>query len=521
VSNEYDIIIIGSGVGGGTIALELAKTGKKILIIERGDKLPIEKENWNPREVFIKKRYRAQETWIDKKGREFRPNTNYWLGGNSTFYGAALMRMKRQDFNEVKHYGGEISPEWPLDYDDFAPFYKKAEKLWNVHGQRGIDPNDEINDPPYPYPAVPHDEKLKDFLDHLKTKGMTPSPLPLGINYNIPDNNSKCILCPTCAGHPCHILAKSDARTLCIDSISKYSNVTIAKNLKAHKLISDGTGKNVKSVVCLSFDGQETFSADIFILAAGAVNSAVILLNSANSNHENGLANSSDLVGRNYMFHTTSAMTSIMAHEAKAIFPKTYAIMDYYFKDKDGDFDFPMGQIQSLPAANGAYVEGQISHIIPHWVIPNFLSDWLGKHMISFMIMSEDLPKLYNRVTLTNYGKIQLDYTPNNLVGHRRLINKLKNALQGYSLGSRTMYEPHFEIDQMIPLLGTAHQCGTIKFGKNPKDSVLDINCKAHDLDNLYVTDSSFFPSSSAVNPALTIIANSYRVAEHIKERIK
>jgi len=243
VSNEYDIIIIGSGVGGGTIALELAKTGKKILIIERGDKLPIEKENWNPREVFIKKRYRAQETWIDKKGREFRPNTNYWLGGNSTFYGAALMRMKRQDFNEVKHYGGEISPEWPLDYDDFAPFYKKAEKLWNVHGQRGIDPNDEINDPPYPYPAVPHDEKLKDFLDHLKTKGMTPSPLPLGINYNIPDNNSKCILCPTCAGHPCHILAKSDARTLCIDSISKYSNVTIAKNLKAHKLISDGTGQ--------------------------------------------------------------------------------------------------------------------------------------------------------------------------------------------------------------------------------------------------------------------------------------
>ena len=519
--NKYDIIIIGSGAGGGTMALELAKTGKKILIIERGDKLPIEKANWDPREVFIKKRYRTQETWLDKNWREFHPNTNYWLGGNTSFYGAALMRMKRRDFESVLHFGGEISPAWPLDYDDFAPFYKKAEEFWRVHGQRGIDPNDEKADPPYPLPAIPHDEKLKGFLDHLKNKGMTPSPLPLGINYNVSASKNNCILCPTCAGHPCNLLAKSDARTLCIDSISNYSNVTIARNLKVKKLITDGTGKSIKSVICSSFKDSEVFDADIFILAAGAVNSAVILLNSANSNHENGLANSSDLVGRNYMFHTTSAMTSIMAHEAKAVFPKTYAIMDYYFKDKDGGFDYPMGQIQSLPAANGAYVEGQISHIIPHWVIPNFISDWLGKHMVSFMIMSEDLPKLDNRVSLTNYGKILLDYTPNNLVGHKRLIKKLKEALHGYSLGNRLMYEPHFEIDQMIPLLGTAHQCGTIKFGNNPKDSVLDINCKAHDLDNLYVTDSGFFPSSSAVNPALTIIANSFRVAEHIKERVK
>lgn len=516
---EFDIVIIGSGAGGGTIANELAANGKKIAVIERGDFIKRELDNWDARKVFIDRIYRTNEEWRDKKGRKFHPNTNYFVGGNTTFYGAALMRMKAKDFDALAHFGGEISPAWPLSYTDFAPYYDKAEKLWNVHGARGIDPTDDLNAPPFPKPAINHDEKITGLLSHLAAKGMTPSPLPLGVDYESDNSkNGNCVLCPTCAGHPCLTLGKSDARTICIAPSIKNPNVTLLTNTKALRF--EAKGKEVKSLLCEKYGAEIKIKSDVFILAAGAVNSAVLLLNSAQSGHENGLGNSSGLVGRNYMFHTTSAMASIMWHEIGAVFPKTFCVMDYYFNDKDGGFDYPMGQIQSLPAMTGPYVEGQVSHIIPHKYFPNWISDFLAKRMIGFMIMSEDLPKPENRVRINHDGEIVLEYTPNNLEGHKRLINKLQNALRGYSIGNRTMFEPHFEIDQMIPLLGTAHQCGTLKFGDNPKESVLDTDCKMHDLDNLYVTDSSFFPSSSAVNPALTIIANSLRIAEILKHRL-
>lgn len=523
----YDAIIIGSGAGGGTIANELAKAGKKILILERGPYLKRENANFDARKVFIKRIYRTQEKWLDKNNREFHPNTNYYVGGNTSFYGAALMRMKPKDFEELKHFGGEISPAWPISYKEMSPWYDKAEKLWNVHGKRGEDPNDDFDAPEFPKNQIKHDEEILPLLNHFRTKGMTPSSLPLGIDFEplkdglTPSLSGKCIRCATCAGHPCIHMAKSDARSIAIAPIINLPNVTLLENCKVEKINCTKDGKKIISVSCVLNGENLDFKADIFILAAGAVNSAVLLLKSKTSAHENGLANSSGLVGKNYMFHTTSAFTSIMAHEAKAKFPKTFAIMDYYFNDKDGGFDYPMGQIQSLPAMTGPYVEGQISHILPHFLFPNFISDFIAKRMVSFMVMSEDLPKTSNQVSLTNDGRIRLDYTPNNLEGHKRLIKKLREALKGYTLLNREMYEPHFEIDQMIPLLGTAHQCGTIKFGKNPNESVLDENCKAHDIENLYVTDSSFFPSSSAVNPALTIIANSLRVAEHIIERFK
>lgn len=527
MSEIYDAIIIGSGAGGGTIAQELANAGKKILILERGPYLKRENDNFDARKVFIKRIYRTQEKWLDKNNREFHPNTNYFVGGNTSFYGAALMRMKPKDFEELNHYGGEKSPAWPISYNEMSPWYEKAEKLWKVHGKRGEDPTDDNNAPEFPFKSIKHDEEITPLLNHFRTKGMTPSSLPLGIDFEpandglTPSLNGKCIRCATCAGHPCIHLAKSDARAIALAPIITKPNVTLLDNCKVEKLICAQNGGKIIAVEC-NLNGEKIeFKADIFILSAGAVNSAVLLLKSQCAGHENGIANASNLVGKNYMFHTTSAFTSIMAHEVKAKFPKTFAIMDYYFKDIDGGFDYPMGQIQSLPAMTGPYVEGQISHIYPHFLFPNFLSDMIAKRMVSFMVMSEDLPKTTNKVSIKNDGRICLDYTPNNLEGHKRLIKKLREALKGYSLLNREMYEPHFEIDQMIPLLGTAHQCGTIKFGNNPNESVLDINCKAHGIDNLYVCDSSFFPSSSAVNPALTIIANSLRVGAHIIERLK
>lgn len=516
--NKYDIIIIGSGAGGGTMALELAKTGKKILIIERGEHLPREMDNWSPKAVFIDKKYRTKETWLDKDGKVLKPNTNYWVGGNTSFYGAALMRMKRRDFENVEHVDG-ISPAWPIKYDEWAPWYEKAEKLWQVHGKRGIDPNDEKTDPEYPYPAIIDDEGVAKLKEYFHNLGWHPSPLPLGIRRDdMHPFMSRCIRCKTCGGYPCFLSAKSDARTCVIEPALKYPNVTLLTSHKVERLNTDKTGQKVISVECLVGDDLVEFSADIFILAAGAINSAAILLKSADYKHPNGLANSSDMVGRNYMFHTTSAVISVLADEFKSDFPKTFAVNDFYFGDPDGSYNYPMGQIQLLEYMSGQTLEGQLSDYIPPEFIPDFLSDTLGKHMVAFLAMSEDLGMPDNRISVEEDGTIRLSYTPNNLESNKKLIKKLEKALSHFSLKTHVFFEPHFEIDQLLPLYGTAHQCGTLRFGTDAKTSVLDINCKAHDLDNLYVTDSSFFVSSSAVNPTLTIVANALRVANHLKE---
>jgi choline dehydrogenase-like flavoprotein len=517
-SETYDLIIIGSGAGGGTLAYALAHTGKKILILERGQELPVEPQNWDPKAVFIDQRYRTKEQWLDKKNKPFTPNTNYWVGGNTTFYGAALMRMKARDFEAVPHFDG-LSPAWPLSYTDYKPWYEKAEKLWRVHGQRGIDINDQPDDPPYPYPAVMDDPGVARLKKHFEGLGWHPSPLPLGIDRDeAHPQTSHCIRCTTCGGYPCMLKAKSDARSIVLDPIRDLPNVTILTGHKVTRIETDGTGKTVTGVVTQTDTGTQTFRGNLYALAAGAANSAAILLQSRTANHPDGLANRSGLVGRNYMFHTTSAVISVLADRFDSTFPKTFAVNDFYFGEPD--FPYPMGQIQLLEYMSGQTLQGQIADIIPPSLLPDFMMDDVARHMVAFLTMSEDLPREENRVTVSESGQIKLDYTPNNLAANLRLTHKLEHGLKGFSLRQHTLFEPHFEIDQLLPLYGTAHQCGTIRFGRDPSTSVLDTDCKAHDLDNLYVVDSSFFVSSSAVNPTLTIVANALRVGEHLKERI-
>ncbi len=520
-SVPYDIVIIGSGAGGGTLAYALANTGKKILILERGQPLPQEPQNWDAHAVFVEHRYRTKEQWLDKHNKPFVPNTNYWVGGNTTFYGAALMRMKKRDFEDVQHADG-LSPAWPLSYTDYAPYYEKAEKLWRVHGERGIDPNDLPDDPPYPYPALRDDPGVATLKKHFQDIGWHPSPLPLGVNRD--DSNpltSHCVRCTTCGGFPCLLKAKSDARTIVIEPIAQLPNVTLLPGHKAIRLDTDGTGKQVTAVVTENETGAlQSFKGDIFVVAAGAANTAALLLRSKSAQHPNGLANGSDQIGRNYMFHTTSAVISIMAEPFDSPFPKTFAVNDFYFGEPDGSYDFPMGQIQLLEYMTGQTLKGQISDMIPPALIPNFLTDDVARHLVAFLTMSEDLPMPDNRVTVDDSGQIKLTYTANNLSSHLRLTRKLETGLKNFSLRQHTLFEPHFAIDQLLPLYGTAHQCGTVRFGKDPKSSALDSNCKAHELDNLYVTDTSFFVSASAVNPTLTTVANALRVGDHLIDRL-
>jgi choline dehydrogenase-like flavoprotein len=522
MTQHYDVVIIGSGAGGASLAQRLAPTGKSILILERGEFLPREVDNWDPRAVFVHHKYRTHEQWFDLNGRPFTPNTHYWVGGNTTFYGAALLRLRERDFEEVRHAGG-VSPAWPISYAELKPYYAEAEALWKVHGQRGVDPTEAPDDPPYPYPPIRHDPGVGRLHDHLAGLGWKPFTLPLGVDLD--DDKpwaSTCIRCQTCGGYPCLVRAKSDARTRALYPILDLPNVTLLTGKKALRLETDPSGRTVTEVVCLNAAGEEErFRGDIVVGAAGAVNTAALLLASANAAHPNGLANGSDQVGRNYMFHTLSAVVSLTPGLMESSFPKTLAVNDFYWNDPRGGFDYPMGHIQLLEYMSGQTLEGQVSNLLPPALAPGFLFDGAAKRMLSLLVISEDLPDPDNRVRLGGDGRIILEYRHNNLDGHKRLVRTLEKALDGFTDVRHPISQHHFEFDSLLPLYGTAHMNGTTRFGRDPKASVLDAWCKAHELDNLYIVDASFFPSSAAVNPTLTIVANAMRVGDHLKDRLR
>src|SRR6185437_7709620 len=303
MGENYDVIIIGSGAGGGTLAHALAGAGKRILLLERGDFLPREMDNWDPKPVFVDGKYISKDTWFDRDGKPFQPQVHYFVGGATKLYGAALYRLRPQDFGEIKHVSG-ISPAWPLSYDDFEPWYTKAEWLYQVHGTRGEDPTEGPASKPYPWPAVSHEPRLQEISDALSNNGYHPFSAPVGILLDEADpGQSKCIRCAWCDGYPCLVHAKSDADIVAVRPILDDPNVTLLVNAEVVRLDTDSSGRSVTSVVVERNGQQEVYSAAIVAVCAGASNSAKILLRSANEHHPHGLANGSDQVGRNYMFH--------------------------------------------------------------------------------------------------------------------------------------------------------------------------------------------------------------------------
>ena len=512
MATHYDIIIIGTGPGGGTLAYKLAPSGKKILLLERGGYLPREKDNWSSKTVFIDNKYKAKETWKDKHGGTFHPGIHYNVGGNSKVYGAALLRMRAQDFGEVKHYGG-ISPEWPIGYDDLEPYYTQAEHLYHVHGNRGEDPTEPKASAPYKYPALTHEPRIQVLHEDWQKCGYKPFHLPVGVMLDEQQKeHSACIRCNTCDGFPCLVNAKADSQVVCVDPALQYPNVTLLTNALVVRLESRGTGREVTGVVVERDGRTDIFTGNIVVVSAGAINSAALLLKSANGKHPNGLANSSDLVGRNYMCHNNSAMLAISKRPNPTVFQKTIGLNDFYFPTTE--WNYPMGHISMI----GKQDLDSLRAGAPVFA-PGLALDMMAKHSLDFWMTSEDLPDLNNRVFVGKDGSITLAYTENNLEAHQRLAAKLKSMLN--HLGCEEHLLPtHLYLGKKIPIAGTAHQCGTVRFGRDPKTSVLDVHCKAHDLDNLYVVDASFFVSSSAVNPSLTIIANALRVGDHLLSRL-
>ena len=586
MANPYDAIIIGTGAGGGPLALRLAQAGKRILILERGPFMPQEKLNWSTSAVFLNNRYHTRETWHDKDGKDLHPQQAYFVGGQTKVYGAAMFRMRAEDFGVIQHQGG-VSPAWPISYADLEPFYTEAEELFHVHGDLGsapavpggfgssFDPTEPFHSKAYPYPAFANEPRMAEIEAGVRKLGVHTFPIPLGLKRNEADPlASKCIRCDTCDGYPCLVHAKSDADINCVRQILSLPNVTLTTNTRVLRLITNASGTAVTAVEVEHTgpqahgsgpnSGLARYEAHLFCLAAGAVNSAVILLASATDQHPRGLANSSDQVGRNFMYHQADALLALSTQSNSDSYTKTWGTNDFYLRDTDPSYPFPLGQVQPVGSFHHEMMKGDAPPLTPGFVL-----ETMKHHAVPWWLTTEDLPAAENRVTLENTtpsrdelagmgkesvettegfltptpsrfgphpssdtdptgagnqtglvsvaapGRIRLSYTPNNVESFTRLKDRWVDTLKKAGHAD-TSIPLHAYFKKRIPLEGVGHQNGTCRMGADPAASVLDPNCKAHELDNLYVVDASCFVSASAVNPSLTIIANSLRVAQHL-----
>ena len=517
MSEHYDVIVIGTGAGGGTLARHLAPSGKRVLLLERGDWLPREPENWSTVDVFVDGRYVSPDSWYDPKGKSFfQPQVHYFVGGATKLYGAALYRMREQDFGELRHHDG-LSPAWPISYQDMEPYYTAAETMYQVHGARGEDPTEPPASAPYPYPAVSHEPRIQQLSDDLAAEGFHPFHAPCGIRVNEADlPYSTCVKCGACDGFPCPLHAKSDAEVAGVRPALEHANVTLVRNARVVKLETNPAGTAVTQVVAEQDGETVRYSADIVVVSCGAVNSAKLLLASASDRHPNGLANSSDQVGRNFMYHDSQAVLALSKEPNPTVFQKTLAFNDFYFRGPD--FDYPMGNIQMIGKSQAAMFRGEKpleTKFAPNWALRD-----VADHAVDFWLSTEDLPLPENRVTLGPDGGVHLAYTPSNPTAAEQLFQQLHSMLASLRMQPGHLAHRFAYLKTDIPVAGCAHQAGTVRFGADPATSVLDRDCRAHEVDNLYVVDTSFFPSISAVNPALTAMANAVRVGDRILERL-
>jgi choline dehydrogenase-like flavoprotein len=512
----YDVIVIGSGAGGGTLVRHLAPSGKRVLLVERGDWLAREPSNWSAHDVFVDNRYVSPDTWYASDGKPFQPQVHYFVGGATKLYGAALYRLRKEDFGEIRHHDG-ISPAWPIGYDEMEPYYTRAEQRYQVHGARGEDPTEPPASAPYPYPPVSHEPRIQQLSDDLQAAGLHPFHAPCGVlldEERMP--YSACVRCATCDGFPCLVHAKSDAEVLGVRPALEHANVTLLTNARAVRLETNAAGTSVTGVVVERDGVRETYAGDLVVVSCGAANTAQLLLASHSDAHPNGLANGSDQVGRNYTFHNSQAVLALSKDENPTVFQKTLGLNDFYF-GTDG-FDYPLGNIQMVGKSSADMYRGEKplqTKLAPTWSLRD-----VARHAIDFWLSTEDLPRPGNRVTLRRDGSITLSYTQSNDVPKKRLLHELEHLLGRLGMHRHHLVPRHAYLKNDIPVAGVAHQAGTCRFGADPETSVLDPNCRAHEVDNLYVVDTSFFPSIGAVNPALTAMANALRVGDHLLERM-
>jgi len=491
---KADIAIIGSGMGGGMIARALTEAGKKVLIIERGFRLPQESQNWSPKAVFLDGRYKNAGSWINGSNQKsFIPGVHYYVGGNTKVYGASLIRFREEDFNGFKAAEGD-SPRWPFTYADLEPYYSKAEHFLNVRGNAGADFTEPWRSTPYSFPALTHEPFIENFSQSLTKQGLHPYQMSMGVDFG-PDG--KCIRCATCDGFPCKVKAKSDAETCGVDPSLATGNATLLEGVTITRLIHDESGTRIIRAIGIKNNEAIEVDANTFIVSCGAANSAALLLNSKSEKHPQGLANSNGLVGRNWMVHNATFIVGFNPFKRNtSIFQKTLSFNDWYLDSPSG---YGLGNVQML-----GKLQAEMFKSSKPW-IPTFILNFFAKRTIDLYIESEDLPDLNNRVITNDLGEIVINWKANNLKAHSELVKRTKKALRKAGF-------PFVFTDQM-GIETNSHMCGTLVAGNDPRTSVLNTYCRTHEINNLFVVDSSFFPSSGAANPALTIAAQAIRVA--------
>ena len=489
-----DVVIIGSGMGGGTTAHALARRGVDVLVLERGERLPREPENWSPRAVFVERRYKPAERWLDGAGRGFAPGVHYVVGGSTKVYGASLPRFREHDFTAVEHEDG-LSPAWAFSYADLEPYYGDAEQMYRVHGTTGEDPTEPWRSSAFPYPALEHEPYIAELAARLRAQGVSPSANAMGVDRRV---GGTCVRCATCDGFPCKLGAKSDAETCGIDPALATGNARLLTGVRVRRIVTDGSGLRVDHLVADDGHGTVKVTGAKFILAAGAVNSAALLLASADDKHPRGLANSSDQVGRNFMMHNNAHIVAVdLNRENDVTFQKTLSVNDWYH---DGGHGYPLGSMQLIGKVQGLMMKAAAPRGVPGAVL-----NQVARRSVEWLIMAEDLPSRDSRVTVDGAGRITTARVARGARTHRRLLERAKRLLR--SVGYDAIFTQQFDISM------NSHQCGTVVSGTDPATSVLDPWCRTHDIENLWVIDSGFFPSSAAMNPALTIAAQALRVA--------
>lgn len=493
--NRPDVIIIGSGMGGATLAAALAPSGRRILIIEKGDRLKSSTADRDAVAIFSRGHFRPKEEWLDGSGTPFNPGNYYYVGGNSKFFGAVFLRYREADFGPIRHMGG-TTPGWPITYHEMEPFYQQAENLYQVRGSLGKDPSEPPHSGSYHFGPLADEAPIADLRRRLERVGLHPAPLPLGVDLErwLAGGRTTWDAYPnTCGG-------KMDAETVGLAQALSHPNVTLRTGCEAKRLLAGKSGRITG--VEIEEDGRRTVvEAPLIVLAAGAVRSTAILLASADEHHPTGLANLSGQVGRNFMNHNCSAVLALHPFRSNpAVYQKTLMVNDFYLTG--GPNGEPLGNIQLLGKITGEILAANSA-------LPSWLANWIASRSIDLYAMSEDLPNPESRVTLKD-GHIVLDWKRSNWDTHLALVEKLKSCLRraGYPV---VLSRP---FDRRTP----SHQCGTARMGKDPASSVVDAFCRSHDHPNLFITDASVLPTSAAVNPALTVAALALRAARHIVE---
>jgi choline dehydrogenase-like flavoprotein len=526
----WDVIVVGTGMGGGTLGHSLAKTGRRVLFVEKGRSTlpgaPGTIRSSMP-EVAEARAGRSAATYYDalarggrstdevedisgRFARRFVPFLGSGTGGSSAIYGMVCERFFVQDFTPRQNFrnpGESTVPDaWPVTYDQMRPWYEAAEKLLRVRGQP--DPlRPEAADVGLPG-APPFSADNQPLVDYLSSRGLHPYHLPMACDYTAG--------CATCQGYLCQESCKNDAARNCVlPAVSDYGAHLLTET-RAVRLEADRTA--VQRVICESPSGTISLNGKVVVLAAGALATPALLLNSRSAAWPRGLANDSDWVGRNLMRHLIDLIAlwpepgRRMTAENKEI-----GLSDFYFVDgqKYGTVQ-SFGSMPPLEVLNNKPGWGPKALRLMSPVLRRFYERYLNGGLVLAPIM-EDLPYLDNRVLPSDRPgsdgrqRVRIRYRlhPNEVERRAVFLRQLKEVLKPF----RKLNLRGAENNEAL-----AHVCGTCRFGTDPKTSVLDPQNRAHHVDNLYVVDASFFPSSAGLNPSLTVAANALRVAESVNQ---